>query len=263
MKTAFETTQKLSLFACLSLAALCLTPPARAQTATWNGAGGDGEWNTALNWDIGVPAEGTNAVIGSGNIVNYNLPMAATSLGTLNLSGSLSVNTNQFVIYPGSTSVVPITTASTTVLNVTANGAALVQVAGTTTIAAGAVLTNSGSLTFSNTGPITLPNATTPVTALTFNAGSVFMMTNTVGSAGINVGASSGSQGAVMTINGGTVTLDKLLTVAGVNSRVFMTGGTLNCLGNSRVNDSSNDGAQRINVSGGAVANLGNFSVSR
>ena len=231
-------------------------------TANWNGGGGDGEWNTALNWDAGVPAEGTNAVIGSGNVVNYNLPMAATSFGTLNLSGSLSINTNRFVIDPGSTSVVPVTTAATTILNVTANGAATVQNAGTTTIAASGVLTNNGSLTFSNTGPITLPNAVTPVTALTFNAGSVFTMTNTPGSAGINVGASSSSQGAVMAINGGTVTLDKLLTVAGVGSRVLVTGGTLNCLGNSRINDASNDGADRINVSGG-VANLGNFSVFR
>jgi autotransporter-associated beta strand protein len=209
-----------------------------------------------------VPAEGTNAVIGGGNIVNYNLPMAATSFGTLNLSGSLTINTNGFVIYPGLTSIVPIAAAPTTIFNVAPYGVALIQVAGTTTIPVGAVLTNNGSLTFSNTGPITLPNAGTPVTALTFNAGSVFTMTNTTGSAGINVGASSSSQGAVIAINGGTVTFDKLLTVAGVNSRVLVSGGTLNCLGNSRINDTSNDGAERINVSGG-VANIGNFSVAR
>src|SRR2546429_9425361 len=173
MKAAFETTQKVFSFARVAIVTLALGQSARAQTATWNGAGGDGEWNTALNWDIGVPAEGTNAVIGGGNIVNYNLPMAAGSFGTMTLSGSLSINTNRFTIDPGSTSVAPLTTVAGTILNVTSNGVATLQNAGTTTIAASAVLTNAGSLTFSNAGPIALPNAATPVTALTFNAGSV------------------------------------------------------------------------------------------
>src|SRR4051812_1678291 len=262
MKASSETSQKFLRWSVIAILAFPLNTSLHAQTANWTGGGGDGEWNTALNWDIGVPAEGTNAVIGGGNIVNYNLPMAAASFGTLTLGGSLSVNTNGFVIDSGSSGAAPLTYSATTVLNVTANGIAAVQNAATTTIVTGGVLTNSGSLTFSNTGPITLGNAATPVTALTFNAGSVFTMVNTVGAAGINVGANNSSQGSVISIPGGTVTLDKLLTLAGTGSRVFITGGTLNCLGNSRINDTSNDGAQRINVAGG-VANLGNFSVFR
>src|SRR5438105_450820 len=50
-------------------------------TATWTGGGGDGDWNTALNWDQGAPPADvtTNAVIGAGNTVNYSSPMAAGS----------------------------------------------------------------------------------------------------------------------------------------------------------------------------------------
>src|SRR5438105_14022398 len=115
MKSIFELTRKLSSFACMVIV-LALSHTAPAQTATWTGAGGDGEWNTALNWDIGVPAEGTNAVIGGANIVSYNLPMAAGSFGTMTLSGSLSINTNRFTMDPGSTSVVPLPTFCGTIL---------------------------------------------------------------------------------------------------------------------------------------------------
>ena len=56
MKAVSKTTQNLSLFACMALTAFSLGHSARAQTANWGGGGGDGLWNTAANWDIGVPA---------------------------------------------------------------------------------------------------------------------------------------------------------------------------------------------------------------
>jgi autotransporter-associated beta strand protein len=246
----------------VALLAAALATASAQTTATWNNGAADNNWNTAGNWDIGVPAEGTNAVIGAGFIVSNSTPMIATSFATLNLAGNLTVDAAGFNIDPGLTSVVPLTTSSTTVLNITPNGVMTIRNATNITVASLGVVTNAGTWIMTNTGAIILPNATGPTNALTFNAGSVFIMTNTAGSAGITVGASSSSQGAVMTINGGTVTLDKLLSIAGIGSRVFVRGGTLNCNGSSRVNDASNDGADRIDVSGG-VANLGNFSVSR
>ena len=35
-----------------------------AAQSSWTAGAGDGNWNNALNWDLGVPAEGTNAFIG-------------------------------------------------------------------------------------------------------------------------------------------------------------------------------------------------------
>src|SRR6185436_19149796 len=67
-----------------------------AQTATWTAGAGDSDWNNALNWDIGVPAEGTNAIIASGT-VNYNAPMTATSFGFLSGAPVLNINASGFV----------------------------------------------------------------------------------------------------------------------------------------------------------------------
>jgi len=67
-----------------------------AQTAFWTGGGLDTDWNNGLNWDIGVPAEGTNAVIGAGSTVDYNAPMAATSFAGVNNSGILNLNAAGF-----------------------------------------------------------------------------------------------------------------------------------------------------------------------
>src|SRR5438045_2769900 len=81
-------------------AALTVTPSLHAQTtAVWGGLGGDGSWNTAANWDIGVPADGTNAFIGSGNVVSYSSPMVATSfLGLTNIGSTININAAGFVV---------------------------------------------------------------------------------------------------------------------------------------------------------------------
>ena len=94
---------------CLSGALLALNlTRLPAQVATWTGASG-GEWNTAANWDLGVPGPGTNALINAGTTANYNLPMLAANFGTLTNDGVLNVNTNGFnpagiiMIFPGAT----------------------------------------------------------------------------------------------------------------------------------------------------------------
>lgn len=244
------------------LLALGLATTQAQITATWTGGGGDGFWDTAANWDAGIPAEGTNAVINGGSSVTYSNQMVATSFATLNLGGTLLVNTNGFNINPGSTATVPLTVNSGGNLTVNTNGVLTVANAGATAFSVGSLVTNAGTMIFTNAGAINFANGASPVNILTFNPSSVFVMTNSISTGGINLGASSSSQGAIMTLNGGTVTLDKLLTVAGTGSRLFVKGGTLNCLGGSRVNDTSTDGAQRIDISGG-IANLGNFSVYR
>src|SRR5579859_2387644 len=77
---------------------LAICNVAQAQSsATWIGPASGGEWNTAADWNsTHVPGVGTNAFIGAGTNVSYNLPMAAASFGVLTNSGVLNINTNGF-----------------------------------------------------------------------------------------------------------------------------------------------------------------------
>jgi len=209
----------------------------RAQTATWTGASG-GEWNTAGNWDIGVPGVGTNAVIPTAAAVNYNNPMTAASFRTLTLSNTLAINAAKFAIDEAGASSTAIAVATNAALTIAAN--------------MGVTVTNAG-------GAINIPNGGT----LTIGSGALFLVTNSTGSTGINVGNSGNpSKGGAININGGTMTVDKVLNVAGVPSFVYVNGGTLNCLAGCGINESQNDGNQRIAIASGTV-NLGNFSVTR
>jgi fibronectin-binding autotransporter adhesin len=85
---------------CSMALAMSLTSSRAQISATWIGPSSGGEWNTAANWDTGVPAEGTNALIGasSGTVTNvsYNIPMAATTFGALTLQGTLGINASGF-----------------------------------------------------------------------------------------------------------------------------------------------------------------------
>lgn len=238
----------------------------RAQTtATWTGPAGD-EWNTAADWDQTiVPGVGTNVAINGGSVVNYNVPMASPSIGTMALSGLLNVNASGFNIDGASTNSVANSLTGGGILNITAGGVVSIDDISNSpalSILATCAITNGGSLLFSNTGPITMAGIASPGDGLILGPGSVFSMTNTIGSAGINVGANSSSAGALVLVNGGSITLDKLLSIAGTASAVLINSGTVDLLGGSRIQDTSNDGAQRIQVNGGNV-NLGNFSVFR
>ena len=66
---------------------------------TWTAGGADTNWNTAANWDIGVPGPGDAAVIGNaGTVVTVNVPVDITLLTinrpvdvTINGTGSLGI----------------------------------------------------------------------------------------------------------------------------------------------------------------------------
>ena len=233
-----KTKYKLAQIKIISLAIMLgLGESSRAQTATWIGGSG-GEWNTAANWDIGVPGVGTNAVIPAAASVNYNNPMAAASFRTLSLSNTLAVNAAGFVIDEAGASSTAVVIATNGTLNVAAN--------------MGVTVTNAG-------GAVSIPNGG----VLTIGSGALFLVTNSTGSTAINVGNSGNpSKGGVINLNGGTMTVDKVLNVAGVPSFVYVNDGNLNCLAGSGINESQNDGNQRIAIASG-TANLGNFSVTR
>lgn len=200
----------------ITLTCLLLAPAlAHAQfTATWYGIV-DSNWNHPDNWDFGVPAEGTNAMLITGTTVDYFTPMAASSFAGLSLQTAgttLNVDAAGFTVDVGGGTGVPMVLGTGTALNLGANG--------------------------------------------------VLAMLNTVNTAGLNLGVNGNNVGAAFIINGGSATFDKLVTVQGTGSRLILNGGTLICQGNSRVHDTSNDGAQRLVIADG-VASLGNFSVHR
>ncbi len=83
---------------CAALMTLGLATANAQTTANWIGPATGGEWNTGANWDTGFPPldATTNAFIGKGSNVNYNLPMATTGFGTLFNSGVLNINNTGF-----------------------------------------------------------------------------------------------------------------------------------------------------------------------
>ena len=110
-----------------ALLLLALTTSQAQTTATWIGPASGGEWNTAANWDTRSCAgtQTTNAIVGAGTNVSYNLPMSDTSFGALANNGVLNVNTNGFncsaivMTYPGGTGKMYVNTGG--VVNVTGN----------------------------------------------------------------------------------------------------------------------------------------------
>ena len=167
-------------------------------TATWNGGGGDGLWNTAANWDTTiVPGDGTNAVIGTGNAVTYSSPMTAGDFGNLALTGSLNVNAAGFVLASNGVAVTVSTTTGKLfvnnggVLSVTNGGVSLIT-GGVATLAVGSSSSVSGSLLLGN-------NTAASVGILTNNGGAL-----TAGTVTLNPNNITGS--SLLVINGGTNT---------------------------------------------------------
>jgi fibronectin-binding autotransporter adhesin len=218
---------------CVALLTLAICFSARAQNATWLGGSGT-DWNTVANWDTGVPAEGTNAIIGAGAVVSYTSPMAASSFASLTHSGNLTVNAGGFTIDAGG--AIPLTMA----LN--ANALISVGASGVFTI------TNSGAATVNTTNSIAVE-------------GGVFVVTNSTGGDFV-LGASGNNGGVGFTNNAGTVTFGQHVSFRGRFSRFIMNGGTLNCPNGFAIDESSNDQERPVLINGG-TANLGNFTATR
>jgi len=208
-----------------------------AQIATWNGGGGNTDWNNALNWDVAaVPAEGTNANIGAVT-VDYNAPMAATGFDSLNLGGTLNVNASGFNIDSGGVATVPINLSAGALLQVNSGGVV--------------TITNSGRLVAAFGSFITV------------QGGTLIMSNNVAGSSGMNLGANGNNIGARFTNNAGTVIFDQRVESRGRSNVFVMNGGTLKLAsGTNGIVESSNDQERPWLINGG-VAELGDFVISR
>jgi autotransporter-associated beta strand protein len=207
--------------------------------ATWTGAAGDLNWNTASNWNILlVPSNSIAATISNNFTVNYSTPMLAASVSGLTNSGVLNINTNKFII--NASSGVPLVLQPSGMLTINSNGVV--------------TITNSGSAAM-----LTPASGTSPV--INVQGGTLIVTNSSTFSMGDGTG-SDANIGAALTNNGGNVTFGSQLAVRGRDSRLFMTNGTFNALGGLNLNVSANDLRQFFRFTAG-TANLGDINVTR
>jgi autotransporter-associated beta strand protein len=236
-----------------------------AQTANWTGVAADGNWNNAANWDIGVPAEGTNAVLGVGIVANYDVPMVAGSFGGvapgLSLTTAiLNVNSSGFVIGASGTGAATVTGSGSRlnvnsggVLSITNGGLTLGNVAAAT-LAPGGSISMSGALQVgSSAGTATMTNSGGNLSAA---------------STAINPNNSSASPSCILLITGGSNFLGNV-SIRRANPSSQPAPGTEGLvISNGVVNMSSlalNTGNSfaTMFVTSGAVTNTGTFIVGQ
>ena len=176
---------------------------ASAQTATWTGAV-DTDWNNNGNWDIGVPAEGTNAIIGNFT-VNYNSPMVATGFAGLTNSGVLNINAggfnNNFLFANTSSALVTINNGGEATVN---GNVGLNNTAGIS-VELGGVLNVSGSILV-GTGP----TGDTSGTSDSISRGSVTNNGGTITATETRVNPNNRNAPNYLIINGGVNDLGDL-----------------------------------------------------
>ncbi|HSU55970.1 MAG TPA: autotransporter-associated beta strand repeat-containing protein [Candidatus Dormibacteraeota bacterium] len=248
-----------SLF-CLVGTLLSAGTLAQAQpTATWNGAGGDGLWNTALNWDIGVPAEGTNAVIAAGNTVTYSSPMAATSFGSLSGGAVLNINAAGFVSAATGDGAIGLTgTAAKLFIN---SGGVV------TTLAGGLTLSNAAGLSISSGGSLNVAGNFLLGRNSTGNTGFATNNGGTISASATSVNPNNNSSTSLLLITGGSNYLGNVVVKRSSQSGSFSAIGTEGLvISNAVVNMTSldvggTDGNSYLTmqVASGAVTNTGSF----
>lgn len=256
----------LSKFLVAILIALFQTITGIAQLATWTGSGGDGDWNIAANWDIGVPSEGIDALIGTGNTVNYSAPMTASGFGNLTLDGLLNVSAGGFnhgamiLVRPGGGNAVHITAGG----EVNTSGNFSISSNAVTTISAGGTLTVLGELQVGS-------GATAPLYTSGGSAGSIGSLTNfggTINALNTHINRANSSANSRLIILGGTNNLGNVVVrrAAGnpppaLGSEGFVVNGGLVNTASLDVGGPNGNSWQTMHMSGGTVTNTGAFTV--
>jgi autotransporter-associated beta strand protein len=264
---------------CTGLFAASLAITSAQVTATWIGPASGGEWNTMTNWDIGVPGSDvngmTNAFIGTGTNVNYNLPMVASSFGILTNNGILNINTNGF----NCSSIIMAVPGGGDELFITNSGAAA-NVSGNfnmgtntvATLAAGASLTvgalnvdngtsskASGTSYFTNSGGILMASSTSVNSGSGTGTGLLMIGGGTNNLGNIEIGRyNSGSASTLgkegLAILGGLVTMTNLNVGGGYSASydtAYITGGTITNFGSVFLNNATAGRYSRLLQTGG------------
>lgn len=243
---------------CVGILSLGLVTSRAQTTAIWTGLSSGGEWND-LTWSTGKPPldSTTNAVIGVGTNVSYNLPMAATSFGFLTNNGTLNINASGFNC--GSVLMTALT-AGGQKLFINSGGVATVSGVfglGTNTAAtlgSGASLTVSNLIIGYNTGNNTI------TANFTNNGGTLTVLKTTLNN------LSSSTLAPLLVINGGVNNLGNTTIGRSHNSSVYtlgqdglvIYGGTVTTT-NLTVSGASFDSTY---IAGGTVTNIGNVTIT-
>ena len=266
----------------LSLVSLCGVMLAmnstslQAQYATWIGPATGAEWNTPADWDIGVPQTGTNATIGAGTNVSYNVPMAAASIGILTNNGVFNINANGFnasaivmanpaggdKVFINNGGVVTTTGNITLSTNaaVTMTAGSSVTINGTLGISFGVSTHASGTAAFTNSGGMLIANNTainnnqgTENALLVISGGTNNLGTTVIGRSASSSFAAPGTEGLV--VYGGQVTTTNL-NVGNNGSGVsyltaYIAGGTVTNSGNVYISQGTAGRGSRVLQTGG------------
>lgn len=225
---------------------------ALAQSAVWNGAGGN--WGTATNWTpINVPdAVGDAAVFNNSGAAQPNVDLGGGTFGPSFLSlfestdYTISNGTLNFVDVTGSSGVDSQSSANIT-LNIS-----LTEQAG-----------HAASVVHSGTGTLTLTNANSYTGGTTINAGAV----NVQNSAALGTGAVAVASGATLELEGVALNVGNALTLNGTGvanggalrnvsgSNIY--GGTITLASASRINSD----AGQLDIIGGITGANQNLTI--
>jgi rhamnogalacturonan endolyase len=243
--------------------------PSRAAVSTWSGPASGGEWNTAADWNPQVPGAATNAIIGPGTNVSYNLPMTAASFGMLTNNGVVNVNTNGF----NNTGIVMLNPGGTGKLLVNANGA--VNVTGSLAFCSnslvamlpGSSLTVSGSLLIGSGSTGGTGSGTVNSFGTLTNNGGTLSAANT----SLNPGNGSVTSSALLAINGGTNNLGAVSIKRSSGTSSFNAIGTeglviyngIVTMNNLNVGGTGGNSYLSAIIAGGIVTNTGNVLINQ
>jgi fibronectin-binding autotransporter adhesin len=208
---------QLTTLGSMMLATSLTSSQAQQANATWIGPTTGGEWNTSANWDIGVPAAGTNVLIGGGTNVNYNISMAAPSIGILTNNGVLNINAGGFnclgIVMPNPSGGDKVFINSGG--NVSVGGNFVLTTNASVTLAAGSTLTVNGAMDVS----FGTSSHAAGTAALT-NNGAAYSALSTV------INNNQGTQNGLVVINGGTNNLGTTVIGRSSSGASFGTLGT-------------------------------------
>jgi autotransporter-associated beta strand protein len=223
--------------------------------STWNGNGGDNNWNTVANWAGGVPQSlatttvtfaGTNRLAPVQNVANpimlNQLTFGATA-GAFVLGG----NGLNFVSNGALTPTITQNSASIETISVPLTLTNNLTIAGTGTgnLILNGVVGGAGSLTYSGAGTLTLGNTNTYAGGTFVNSGTLALSSGTAIPTGGNVTVGSGAQFNIGGTNNASASAIGTLTLNGGTFRVptggadyfanqlVMTNGTVDFTGTS------------------------------